>query len=375
MILRNLRTIEDSRIDIFFAEMEGKNVELIFEDAMVFPGLINSHDHLDFNLYRQLGERTYANYTEWGNAIHSQYKNEIEKVLRVPLALRAQWGVYKNLLCGVTTVVNHGDRLDIEEPLITILQEEQSLHSVAFEKQWKLKLNNPIRKDDRCIIHTGEGIDAAATKEIDQLVKWNLFGRGLIGVHGIAMNPEQSSNFQALVWCPVSNYFLFNKTAAIDDLETKILFGTDSTLTGHWNIWEHLRFARTKTSVSSKALFDMITKTPAEVWEISGYSNAAELPSDIVIAKARPDKKAMELFFELNPEDILLVVHRGKIRLFDESLHSEIAKTGFDLKQFSCCSVHGVNKFVQGDIIKLTQQIRNYYPDIVLPIAEEKLPA
>ena len=37
-----------------------------FTNAIAFPGLINSHDHLDFNLFPQTGHRIYNNYTEWG---------------------------------------------------------------------------------------------------------------------------------------------------------------------------------------------------------------------------------------------------------------------------------------------------------------------
>src|SRR4051812_582911 len=89
------------------------DLQLVFNNAVAFPGLINSHDHLDFNLFPQLGDRIYANYTEWGNYIHQKYQKEIEAVLHIPIALRTQWGLYKNLLGGVTTVVNHGDKLDI----------------------------------------------------------------------------------------------------------------------------------------------------------------------------------------------------------------------------------------------------------------------
>ena len=45
-----------------------------FENAIAFPGLINSHDHLDFNLFPQTGNRIYNNYTEWGKDIHDQNK-------------------------------------------------------------------------------------------------------------------------------------------------------------------------------------------------------------------------------------------------------------------------------------------------------------
>ncbi|WP_431200330.1 hypothetical protein ACQ86K_10855 [Mucilaginibacter sp. P19] len=103
-------------------------------NAIAFPGLINSHDHLDFNLFPQLGNKTYESYTEWGKHIHRAYAVEIASVLKIPIALRERWGVYKNLLCGVTTVVNHGEKTTINDPLITIFDNCQSIHSVRFEK-------------------------------------------------------------------------------------------------------------------------------------------------------------------------------------------------------------------------------------------------
>jgi len=63
------------------------------KNAIVFPGLINSHDHLDFNLFPALGDRKYQNYTEWGKYIHQAYKDQINAVLKVPVALREQWGI------------------------------------------------------------------------------------------------------------------------------------------------------------------------------------------------------------------------------------------------------------------------------------------
>src|ERR1700754_1621870 len=95
-------------------------IQLTFDNAFVFPGLVNWHDHLDFNLFPQLGDRIYNNYTEWGKHIHHNYKDEISAVLKVPLALRTSWGIFKNLLCGVTTVVNHGEHLTVNNAPITV---------------------------------------------------------------------------------------------------------------------------------------------------------------------------------------------------------------------------------------------------------------
>src|SRR6185503_5150106 len=118
-----------------------EEIKIEFENAIAFPGLINSHDHLDFNLFPQTGNRIYNNYIEWGKDIHDQNKETINGVLKIPQQTRNQYGLYKNLLNGITTVVNHGKKLDIRNALINVVQNNYCLHSIEFERNWKLKLN------------------------------------------------------------------------------------------------------------------------------------------------------------------------------------------------------------------------------------------
>src|SRR5262249_24464239 len=155
-------------------------------------------------------------------------KAAIDAVMRIPQPLRILWGVYKNLLNGFTTVVNHGDRLSIPDGLISVFQDCHCLHSVGFERNWRWKLNRPLRDSQPVVLHVGEGTDALAGEEIDRLLRWNLFGRSLIGVHGVAMSEEQAAGFRGLVWCPTSNYFLLGRTAPVGRLKDRvpILFGT-----------------------------------------------------------------------------------------------------------------------------------------------------
>lgn len=341
---------------------------LSFEDALVFPGLINSHDHLDFNLFPALGEQTYSNYTEWGKHIHEQYKEEIAKVLKVPALLREQWGIYKNLICGVTTVVNHGERLLLKERLITVHERYQFLHSVRFDKRWKKKLNHPLRLRDPVVVHTGEGSDDDAHHEVNQLIRWNLLGKKLIGVHGVAMSLAQSAKFKALVWCPESNFFLLNQTAAVAELKeaTDILFGTDSTLTGHWNIWEHLRLARGTGGLTDMELYESLNVVPAKVW---GTKSGLMLPgydADLVIADSKGAQNDLDAFFAVDPKDILLVLQQGQVRLFDSRCLPQLPKEGF-----SKLYIGGVCKYVQGNVPGLMEKIRSYYPEAVFPFSAE----
>jgi cytosine/adenosine deaminase-related metal-dependent hydrolase len=344
-------------------------LQLTFENAIVFPGIINSHDHLDFNLFPQLGNRIYNNYTEWGAYIHANYKEEIASITNIPLRLRTEWGVFKNLLCGVTTVVNHGDRLNLKNNLITVFEDTHCLHSVRFEKNWKLKLNNPLKINLPAVVHVGEGDDWLSYHEIDQLTNWNLLRKKLIGIHGVAMSEEQAKKFEAIVWCPQSNYFLLNKTCRLNLLKdpTKILFGTDSTLTSAWNIWEHLTLARQTKLLSDKTLYNTLNQNAAKIWQLNTGEITPEKDADIVVAKAKPGAAWFDSFFGLCPSDLLLVMRKGSILMFDETLSAQLEKIA--LKNFSKIYIKGACKYVQGNLPALMDDIKKYHSSAVFPVS------
>jgi cytosine/adenosine deaminase-related metal-dependent hydrolase len=363
--------IENGKIKAITPDQQsgGETISLIFDNAIAFPGLINSHDHLDFNLFPPLRNRIYDNYAEWGNDIHANNTETINEILKIPQYLRVQWGLYKNLLNGITTVVNHGEKLSTGNGLITVFENCHSLHSIRFEKNWKYKLNKPGRGWPY-VIHVGEGTDSDSHNEIDELIKWNLFKKDLIGVHGVAMDEKQASGFQALVWCPVSNYFLLNKTALVTSLmkKTNIIFGTDSTLTSSWNIWEHLRSARNEKSVSDTELLDMLTRTPAKVWGLQNIGEIAEQKdADIVVAKNNGIPGSFNAFYSLNPEDILLIIHKGIIRLFDVSMYDQLSRFSLEVGKYSKIHYKNICKYVQGNLPALIEEIKQYYPGVDIP--------
>jgi len=343
---------------------ENEVLHLKFNNAIIFPGLINSHDHLDFNLFPQLGSQLYNNYTEWGRYIHERYKPQIAEVLKIPVELRLQWGIYKNLLCGVTTVINHGEKLGTANDLITVFEDTHCIHSVGFEKRWKFKLNNPLKKNLPVNIHVGEGVDPQSKNEIAQLIKWNILNRKLVGVHAVAMTESQVEEFEAVVWCPQSNYFLLNKTAPVDLLKdhTHILFGTDSTLTSEWDMWEHLQSARKRQLLNDDELYNTVTINAAQIWRLNNGEIAQGKDADLVIAKKSSD--GFDAFYAITPADLLLVIHQGEIRLFDKEILAQLKGIKDD---FSKIYINGVCKYVQGNLPGLMADIRKYHPNADFP--------
>ena len=347
-------------------------IQIDLTGAFASPGFINSHDHLDFNLFPQTGNCIYNNYADWGRDIHKNNKAVIDAVLKIPHQLRVQWGIYKNLLNGITTVVNHGKKISINNELVTVLQHNHSLHSVQFEKNWKWKLNNPFIKNSCFVIHLGEGTDDASADEINEVIRWNLFKRKIVAVHGVSMQPLQAKSFNAIVWCPASNFFLLNKTAPINLLknETNILFGTDSTLTAGWNVWEQLRQARTTNMINDEALFKTITSNAAEVWGLKSKGRLAEtFDADIIIAEKKEQPAEWDSFYSIDPHNILLILHKGIVRMFDEKLKAQICEKDFPIKEYSTIKMNGKEKYVHGDVPLLMKEIKKFYPQADFPIS------
>ena len=316
-----------------------------------------------------MGARKYSDYVEWGEDIHITNRKEIDAILKIPTPLRTQWGIYKNLLSGITTVVHHGDYLAVPDPLIDVFQKCNMIHSARQERRWRWKLNKPFAMRAPIVVHAGEGTNAQSRREVDSLIRWNLFEREMIAVHGVAMEEEQADRFAALIWCPDSNYYLFDRTAEISRLRrrTKILFGTDSTLSASWNIWEHLRFARKLGAMPDEALFDSVTCAPAESWRLQGKGRlTAGSQADIVVANRRGSGGVYDSWFEINPADIALVMQNGAVRLCDEDRCRQLS--GSQSAGFSQIRVDGSAKYVQGDLPQLMSAIKGFAPQVRFPI-------
>src|SRR5262245_35779957 len=161
MILRNVEVLGSPGVrNVVIPGAEG---EVVFDGALAFPGLINSHDHLEFNCYEQLGGGPYRDYVEWGDAIHRRHAATIAAVEAVPRGLRVRMGIAKNLLCGVTAVAHHGPDPECAGAPIDIIHGTRSVHSPRLGGLHVLLVPDRVV----CVAHVGEGIGAESEREID----------------------------------------------------------------------------------------------------------------------------------------------------------------------------------------------------------------
>ena len=322
--------------------------------ALAFPGLINSHDHLEFNCYPPLGSPPYADFTVWSREVQRDYQDLIAAVEGVPRAVRLKFGALKNLLWGVTAVAHHGTAIPsgVELP-IKVIANFDAVHSPELDRHGRLEFLKAWRRRP-IAAHVGEATTAESRQRALGFAHWNLFRRALVGIHGVALQEPDFALFDALVWCPASNLNLLNATANVAAAKRclTVLFGTDATLSAPGTLWDHLRQARDVGGLSEEELFESLTAKAGRFWRMP------ESNGDLVVARKRRPAR-WDAFYSITPADILLVMIGGRPVLADETLVSAHPQMFGSLTKLSLPT--GA-KWVALDTDNLTLELRERLP-------------
>ena len=84
----------------------------------------------------------------------------------------------------------------------------------------------------------------------------------------------------------------------------------------------------------------------------------------MVVAKKTKEGYGFDAFYAITPADLLLVIHQGAIRLFDEGLLEQLGEIK---KGFSKIYINGAFKYVQGYLPGLMADIRKFHPHAGFP--------
>ena len=283
----------------------------------LLPGLINSHDHLEFNTFPRLGEGPYADYRVWGREIHERHAEVIQKASTVPPELRAEVGVLRNLLAGVTAVVDHGER-PWRSRTVQILRDYRFAHAADTHCiPWRALLAGP--GPEPFLLHAGEGTTDESRRDVLRFLAANWSGRPVVAVHGVALRPGDFNRLAALVWCPVANANLLGAQpdVAAAEAETCLLFGTDSTLSAVGDFWSQLRFAAAVADVPPRDLLSLVTTRARHFW-------GAEEGATLVLRRWSED------VLDSRPEDVLLVTRGTDVLLADAELGLALSRGTYE---------------------------------------------
>lgn len=329
---------------------------------VIFPGLINSHDHLELNHFprTRLRER-YSNAHEWGEDCSTLLNREPFRGLRkVPMHEQLLIGALKNLLSGVTRVVHHNP---LHRPLRTskypvkVLQNYAWGHSLHFESIDSLQTSFRKRRPNTpWIVHLAEGTDSVAQAEFDRLEEIGLVSSDTVLVHGVGLLPEQIKRaarvVRGLIVCPSTNLYLLS---AVPPLETwlsgggRAALGSDSRLTASGSLLDELA-TLLQLGIGAAEALRLVTVYAARIFDLPDEGHLAPgARGNLIVIRAAEDP--VQALCTSKRSDIALVMHDGKVQIATP----EIAE------RFKWCSWE--NALLDGEdrciAIELAQQIRN----------------
>ncbi len=350
--------------------------ELTLQDGdLVFPGLINAHDHMLGNYYPRVGTGPYINFKPWDNDLKSApIYEERSKITNFDLYLLAS---YRNIISGVTTISDHiphsVNRDFIDKMPIRIISKYSLQHECAsYDLQWGDSLTEEhqraVKEDIPFITHIEEGFDEESMLGIDILREMKALDEHTVLIHGIAFSKEDIGHIAKagahLVTCPSSNYFMFNVIADLKELmkqKVNISLGTDSPMSGGLNIFDEMQMCmklyqeRYKEDLDYKELIRWITVNPAKAMRLKKLGKLEKgYQADITILRNGDVSNPYKSLAHAWLNDIKMVIMDG------QPLYG--SKTDYDFFQhfsrhYQLIEVNGEERILIGQPIDLYQRI------------------
>jgi len=333
----------------------------------LLPGLINAHDHLEFNLFPRLGRGPYLNFEDWANDVYHPLQSPVREHLLVPKPVRYWWGAIKNLLSGVTTVCHHNAPIPsslVRSFPVRVVDRYGWAHSLAFGGDIRAAfLATP--QGGPFIIHLAEGTDKRSQEEIFHLDKLRALNSNTVVVHGVGLDKAGHSLIEqrgaALIWCPTSNLFTLGKTLGEKEIaqHKKVALGSDSALTGQGDLLDEIRFAREQACISPKRIYSLVTDSAARVLRLRNGEGMIRLggPADFLIVLDTGDLPCEKLS-QMTIGDLEVILVGGRPRLLSAAAADKWPRAA--LKTFEVLRAGYIERLIQAPIQKLLQSTRKH---------------
>jgi hypothetical protein len=336
----------------------------------MFPGLIDVHNHLTWNvLPNWRPPRLFANRDEWRAT--SEYARNLSGPHNAMMSAGAgcdmnRFGEVKSIVNGGTVTVgsysptaNDPTRnrcivgLARNADFAADLSARPTLNQEPFRDfvfpfklgdsdQRLVRSIDPDSADPNvlhaAVMHVAEGTDSAARREFQEFKAHGYLRRGVSIIHGVALAPEQIRELArggvGLIWSPHSNFTMYGETADVRtaiDAGMTIALAPDWSPTGSAGMLEEIgiayrySLATLGSAISEALLVQMATLNPARLARLDGQLGSIEAGkfADFVVMRRR-GTSAYQALLLANPGDVQLVTIGGLPLYGDRALMRQL---------------------------------------------------
>lgn len=353
---------------------------------VIFPGLINSHDHLIDTCWKGLGTGDAENWFDWDKNLRTS--EEYKLLQRLSVTDLYVVGMYKNSISGATTVVDHFpaevSATFANHPLVSLLEHFYLAHSISTQQlQWGKNTSEQFKQARGIlpfVLHCGEGKGKEIREELETLNRLGALEKNTVLVNGCCLSEQDlqliAIKGASLVWLPSSSQKVFGQQPDINkilELNIPLTIGTDSSISGSLNILEELKFAlnysqqHLNSALSAKDLLKMVTIDAAAMFGIEKQlgSLTPGRRADFIVFPENEKLDVFSHFISMRPENYSMVVHRGMMVVGNDEYRK---MSSIDFSLYSEVRINGVAKILYGQPIQLLERIRHKLDrDITFP--------
>ncbi|MDR2304027.1 MAG: amidohydrolase family protein [Treponema sp.] len=353
--------------------------------SVVYPALINTHDHLQGNYRPPVGPKPgtfYLTWLPWDNDLKaSDTFKERSQLSREDLY---NFSGYKCLFSGVATVNDHFPQKFNKEilptlPIRAILEYGLAHEASSYDLKWgdgiETEYERAVKNKWPFITHLCEGFDEESMRGVEHLEKLKVLDKHCLFIHCIGFSDEDIKKVAkagaSVSWCGFSNMFMFNVTCKIRKMlkaGINLTIGTDSSATGSANLLAEMKYDRDLyrrlygEDLSAETMFEMVTANAARAFWMQDRIGVLEKGklADILVVKGKHDDPYENLLCSSMEDIELLAVGGlpiyGEFRFLD--LFGSSLKKGELPEGYTAIKAGGRQMFVKGDPAGLYREAR-----------------
>ncbi len=364
-------------------EPAAEGATVIQTNGIISPGLIDGHNHIIFDVFNEddwSPPQVYTNHNQWPNDDDYTAMVDAKQYLNGEMGSPADFGCQmlkhgemKALIAGTTSIQGSpgtgrtcfgsmARSLDVAQ---NDLPDDYIRTSTPFPSA---STANGVCEDfvagdtEAFVVHIGEGVDAVAREEFDDLGSVTtpancLYDSHTTIVHGAALDQTQlmtmATNGMQLVWSPRSNVFLYGggtdltKTTDIPaalGLGINVALGPDWSIGGSQNMLDEMRFANQVDDgafgniLDARQIWEMATVNAASAMGVAPLLGTLEINKRADIAVFCPSMDdPYESILASSPREVTAVFVDGRLLYGDQSLEGA-APTGATCEMLDICT-------------------------------------